>query len=100
QQGNNDSAIYHLQKALTYLPLAPDNSLVANIYRTWSAIEEKEQDFQSALEKFKLYNKHLAQIISENKNSAILEIEAKYNFQLIENKNKQLLIERQRNLLL
>lgn len=99
-QGKNDSTIYNLQKALSYLPQEQNNFLAANIYRTWSATEEKALDFQSALEKFKLYNKHLAQIISENKNSAILEIEAKYNFQLIENKNKQLLIERQRNLLL
>ncbi len=99
-KGKNDSAIYHLQKALTYLPREQHNSLAANIYKTWSAIEEKTMDFENALEKYKLYNKHLAQIISENKNSAILEIEAKYNFQLIENKNKQLLIERQKILIL
>jgi tetratricopeptide (TPR) repeat protein len=99
-QGKNDSAIYYLQKALTYLPQEQNNSLAANIYDTWSAIEENQGNYRNALGKYRLYNKHLAQIISENKNSAILEIEAKYNFQLIENRNKQLLIERQRILLL
>lgn len=95
----NDSAIYYLQKALTYLPQKQQNYLIANIYATWSAIEEKDNNYIEALEKYKLYNKHLAQIISDNKNDAILEIEGKYNFQLIENNNKQLLVERQRLLL-
>lgn len=95
----NDSTIYYLQKALTYLPQKQQNYLIANIYATWSAIEEKDNNYIEALEKYKLYNKHLAQIISDNKNDAILEIEGKYNFQLIENNNKQLLVERQRLLL-
>lgn len=95
----NDSAICYLQKALTYLPQKQQNYLIANIYATWSAIEEKDNNYIEALEKYKLYNKHLAQIISDNKNDAILEIEGKYNFQLIENNNKQLLVERQRLLL-
>lgn len=99
-QGKPDSAVYLLQEALNYMPQEQNNSLAANIYKTWSAIEEKAEDFQRALKVYKLYNKHLAEIIEENKNSAILEIEAKYNFQLIENKNKRLLIERQRNILL
>ncbi|MCE4564667.1 tetratricopeptide repeat protein [Maribellus sp. CM-23] len=98
-QNKNDSAIYYLQKALTYLPGEHQNYLTANIYATWSAIEEKDKNYVEALDKYKLYNKHLAQIISDNKNDAILEVEKKYNFQLIENNNKQLLLERQRLLL-
>lgn len=99
-QGKNDSAIYHLQKALTCLPQEPDNYLAANIYETWSAIEEKTQDFQSALEKYKLYSDYLALIFDENRNRDVIEIKEKYNYQLIENQNKQLLIERQQALLL
>lgn len=99
-QGKNDSAIYHLQRALTSLPQEQDNYLAAKIYKTWSAIEENDNNYWNALDKYKLYNKYLTEILNENKNSAILEIEGKYNFQLIDNKNKQLLIERQRILLL
>ncbi|WP_297101596.1 tetratricopeptide repeat protein [uncultured Draconibacterium sp.] len=99
-QGKNDSAIVFLQRALNYLPLERNNYVAANIYKTWSAIEENRENYKNALNKYRLYNKHLAQIITDNKNSAILEIKEKYNLQLVENQNKQLLIERQRLLLL
>lgn len=98
-QGKNDSAIAYLQKALSYLPSDKENFLYANIYKTWSAIEENKMNFEGALEKYKLYNKHLASILNDNKNSVVLEIEGKYNFQRVENHNKQLLIERQKILL-
>ncbi|MBN2776744.1 MAG: tetratricopeptide repeat protein [Bacteroidales bacterium] len=99
-QGQKDSAIYYLPKAIGYLPKEKENNLAAHIYKTWTTIEEKDQNYQKALDKYKLYNKHLAQIIDDNKNVAILEIEGKYNFQLLENQNKQLLIERQRILII
>ena len=95
----NDSAIVYLQKALNYLPQEYNNYIAANIYKTWSALEENDKNYKDALNKYRLYNKHLAQIITDNKNSALLEIEEKYNLQLIETQNKQLLIERQRILL-
>nr|WP_321357890.1 LuxR family transcriptional regulator [uncultured Draconibacterium sp.] len=98
-QNKNDSAIYYLQKALTYLPEEQHSYLIANIYATWSKIEEKDNNYIAALDKYKLYNKFLTEIISGNKNDAIIEIEAKYNFQLIESRNKQLLIKRQRMLI-
>ncbi|MGQ1946041.1 tetratricopeptide repeat protein [Geofilum sp. OHC36d9] len=94
-QDKNDSAVYYLQKALTYLPGGQRSYLTANIYATWSAIAEKDNNYAEALNKYKLYNKYLAQIINDNKNDAILEIEAKYNLQLVENKYKQLLVNRQ-----
>ena len=96
QKAQNDSAIYYLNRCLTYLSEEKENYLSANIFKTWSSIEENEQHFQEALDKYKLYSKYLASILDENKNRAVLEIEGKYNFQLVENKNKQLLIERQR----
>lgn len=94
-----DSAKYYLQLAEKYMPLRKNNSIAANIYKRWSVFEECNANFKEALEKYKLYTKHLAAIIKENKNSAVMEIEKKYNFQQVENKNKQLLIERQRTFL-
>lgn len=99
-QGKNDSAIVYLQKAINYLPQEQNNYVAASIYKTWSVIEENDKNYQNALYKYRLYNNHLARIITDNKNSAILEIKEKYNFQLLENQNKQLLIERQRILIL
>jgi len=99
-QGKNDSAIVYLKKALTYVPKLKNNYVAANIYKRWSAAEENKSNYKEAVEKYKLYSKHLAKIINENKNGAILEIEKKYNFQLIKNQNKQLLIDKQRILLL
>lgn len=100
QQGKNDSAIVYLQKALNYLPREQNNFVAATIYKRWSAAEEDKKNYAEALEKHKLYSKHVAKIIKENENAAFLEMEKKYNFQLIENQNKQLLIDKQRILLL
>lgn len=94
-----DSVEYYLQLAENYMPLKTNNSIAANIYKRWSVFEERNSNFKEALEKYKLYTRHLAAIIKENKNSAVMEIEKKYNFQQIENNNKQLLIDRQRILL-
>jgi DNA-binding CsgD family transcriptional regulator len=96
QNNHNDSATYYIQKSLKYLSGEKDVYLSANIYKTWSAFEEKEHDFQEALNMYKIYNKHLASILDQNKNSAVLEVQKKYNFQVIETRNKQLLIDRQR----
>lgn len=98
-QEKNDSAKYYLQQSLLFLPSEKFNLVTANIYKTWSAIEESESNYFEALAKYKLYNSHLANILTDNRNAAILEIEEKYNFQLVENKNKQLLIDTQRIIL-
>ena len=95
-QGKNDSAIVYLEEAINYLPSEQNNTLAANVYETWSAFEEEAMDFESALEKYKLYSDYLILIFDENRNRDVIEVEKKYNYQLFENKNKQLLIERQR----
>lgn len=94
-----DLAIKYLQQALEYLPQEHNNFTAATIYTKWTEIEESRGNYHEALEKHKLYTKHLANILDDNENVAVLDIEAKYNFQLIENKNKQLIIERQRILI-
>lgn len=96
QMGLTDSAVYYLDISQNYLPSKSDSYLSANIYKTWSAIYEKERDYEKALTKYKLYNKYLASILNKNKNKAILEIEGKYQYELLNNQNKKLLIDRQR----
>lgn len=99
QMDKKDSATHYIQKSLILMSDSVDNYLAANIYETWSSIEEKENNFQNALDKYKLYSDYIALIFDENRNRSVIEIESKYNYQLISNRNKQLIIERQRILL-
>jgi tetratricopeptide (TPR) repeat protein len=96
EENQNDSARYYLNRALNALPVKKDVRLSSNIYKTWSEIEEKDKNYQQALKLHKQYSTYLATILDENKNSAVLEIQKKYDFQLIQNKNHRLQIERQR----
>ena len=97
--GKSDSAIHYIQNSLSFLPENSDNYLVADIYETWSAISEKSERFQDALEKYKIYSDYLALIFDENRDQDVMEVEKKYNFQLIVTRNKQLVIERQKMIL-
>ena len=99
QMGKSDSAIHYIQNSLSFLPENSDNYLVADIYETWSAISEKSERFQDALEKYKIYSDYLALIFDENRDQDVMEVEKKYNFQLIVTRNKQLVIERQKMIL-
>ena len=91
-----DSARYYLERALNTMPIGKNAGLSSNIYDLWSAIEEKGGNYQGALEYHKLYSEYLASILDENKNKTILEIQKKYDFQFMQNRNDQLLIDRQR----
>ncbi len=91
-----DSARYYLEQSLDRLPEKNDNHLAANIYKIWSLIEEKDKAYPAALAHHKLYSKYLASILDENKSKAVLEIQGKYDFQLLQNHNEQLRNDRQR----
>lgn len=99
QMGKIDSASHYIMQSLAFLPAEKDNYLAANIYETWSAIDEKSDNFQEALKKYKSYSDYLVLIFDENRNQAVIEIEKKYNYQLLENRNHELLIGRQRMLI-
>ncbi len=100
QENQNDSARYYIEQSLARLPGKKDNFLMANIYQTWSAIEEKEKNYQQALEYERKYTDYLTAILDENENKAVLEIQKKYDFQLLQNKNIRLQIEQQRIILI
>jgi len=99
QMKQTDSAAYYIQSSFAFLPNDADDYLVADIYEIWSAIDEKSGAFQDALEKYKTYSDYLAKIFDKNREHAVMEVEKKYNFQRIINRNKQLVIQRQRILL-
>jgi len=100
EDNQSDSAQYYINTSLNFMPGGKDNFLSAAIYRTWSVIEEKQNNYPQALSLHKMYSKYLASILNENKNKAVLELQSKYDFQRIQNKSDQYRIEKQRIFLL
>lgn len=100
QEGQDDSARYYIGQSLISLPQQEDNLLMANIYQTWSAIEEKDRHYLQALEYERRYTDYLTAILDEDESRDVMEIQKKYDFQLLLNKNIRLQIERQRIILI
>ena len=93
REGSKDSALFYLDHSLR---LADNNaSLLANVYRLFSKIEATAGNYQQAMTYNELYTKYLAKVLEEKKDISILDIQKKYNFELLENANNRLLIERQ-----
>lgn len=94
REGSKDSALFYLNHSLRQ---ADNNaSLLANVYRLFSKIEETAGNYQQAMSYNELYTKYLAKVLEEKEDIGILEIQKKYNFELLENANNRLMIERQR----
>jgi tetratricopeptide (TPR) repeat protein len=93
-EGSKDSALFYLNHSLR---LADNNaSLLANVYCLFSKIEATAGNYQQAMSYNELYTKYLAKVLEEKDDIGILDIQKKYNFELLENANSRLLIERQR----
>ncbi|NDV94792.1 hypothetical protein D0T84_07645 [Dysgonomonas sp. 521] len=94
-ENKNDSAIYYFEKSLDLLKGDNDPFISFKIYKSLSEIEEAKNNYTKALE----YNKdcitNLYNIYEKNENQSILEIQKKYDFELIKNTNNRLLIQRQ-----
>jgi len=99
QEDDGDSSRYYIAKSLRNLPKKEDNFLMANIYQIWSTIEEKDGHYLQALEHERRYTDYLIAILDEDESRAVMEIQKKYDFQLLQNRNIRLQIERQRLLL-
>lgn len=94
REGSKDSALFFLNHSVR---LADNNaSLLANVYRLFSKIEVTAGNYQQAMSYNELYTKNLAKVLEEKEDIGILDIQKKYNFELLENANSRLLIERQR----
>jgi tetratricopeptide (TPR) repeat protein len=100
KEDQTDSARYYIERSLDRLPEGKNSYLAANIYKTWSSIEARDENYRGALERHKRYSKYLASILDENRNKAVLEIQKKYDLQLLQNHNEQLRTEKQRILLI
>jgi tetratricopeptide (TPR) repeat protein len=99
KEGNINTVRDYLTKSINMLPAGEDYYLTTTIYQLWSGLEEKDGNYHKALELHKHYTHYLNRILGENKTQAILEIQKKYDFESIQNQNKQLVIKRQRTFL-
>ena len=98
REGLKDSAVFYLNHSLR---MASDNSpMLANIYRLLSKIEESSGNYSQAMSYNEQYTKYLAKVLEEKEDFSILDIQKKYNFELLSNANSKLLIERQWGIIL
>lgn len=92
--GRPDSAKYYGYKGLAYAndTIEKDIYAKANAYRTLSEIEADNHSYNTALELHKAYSENLAEIISENENSAVINAQSKYKYEDIQKENTLLFI--------
>ena len=91
-ENKNDSALYYSKLSLELSD--DDHFLQASIYLSLSEIEESSRNFQNSLAYHQQYAKHLASILDDNKDVNMLEVQKKYDFELLQNANKELVIDR------
>ena len=92
QESKNDSAIFYSNQALNLSK--NDNSLKLSIYKLSSKIEESNKNYKKSLEYHTQYSKYLSSVVDETKEFNILDIQKKYDFELLQNANKKLVIQR------
>jgi tetratricopeptide (TPR) repeat protein/DNA-binding CsgD family transcriptional regulator len=92
--GKIDSARYYANFCLQEEDKKEAKSVktMATSYRILSAIEEHISNYKTALDYQKLYGENLAEILSENRNKAILGAENKYKFEAMQDENISLTI--------
>jgi tetratricopeptide (TPR) repeat protein len=96
KENKPDSALFFTTRALAQFEKKNDTEKLAIAYRLLSKIEEKSGNFQASLEYQKQYTRHLSLILAEKENFAILDIQKKYNFKLIQNENYELMLEKRK----
>ncbi|MCC8146167.1 MAG: hypothetical protein LIO93_06965 [Bacteroidales bacterium] len=87
-------------KALEILPDSNHHHIKSNVYNFLSTLEENNKNYLKALDFKTKYIKHYSAILAEKRESEIKIIENKYNYEQTQNRNNQLLIEKQNNSLI
>ena len=92
QENKKDSAVYYSKLALDMSD--NDRYLKVGIYGLLSEIEESAGSYQKSLDYYKQYVDNLSSVFEENESSNILEVQKKYDFELLQSANKKLVIQR------
>ena len=94
-QNNLDSFSNYVNLSIRIAEEINDNSLLLNINKFLSEMEEDSSNDSKALEYYKQYNHYLKLILREKEDFAIVEVQKKYDFEKLKNINNQLMIEKQ-----
>ena len=96
-----DSLIYYMDKSLKEIENEEDHVQKKTIYQVLSGVKEKEGNHKQALEYYKLYANEVNKILEEKNSQTIwfLEMQKKYDLELMKNENNRLLIHIQSALL-
>lgn len=94
-ENKTDSAIFYFQKSLSLLDETEESFFKSRIYSSLSSIEEDKGNYIKALEHNKKYSSNLKNTFDNNESQTILNIQKKYNYELVKNTNNKLLIQRQ-----
>lgn len=86
-----DSALYYTDLALN---LTKDYGLKAVIYDAISELEELRGNYQKSLEYFRIYADYADSIYNQKQDHNIIEVQKKYNFEMMQNANRKLTIEK------
>ncbi|GAB6123181.1 tetratricopeptide repeat protein [Dysgonomonas termitidis] len=92
---NKDSTLFYINKSLKLLEGRDNYSLKLIIYQLLAKTEEKENNYQQALTNYKEYAGLLKKMLKNTNNRIILDVQKKYDFELLQNENNRLLIQRQ-----
>lgn len=88
-----DSAYQYIQKSLVLQnQTKEDLFLLSNTYKTLSGLEEESHHYDKALTYHKEYSSLLWTIMKENEEKAVLEVEKKYNLEVVQNENNRLMV--------
>lgn len=95
-QNQKDSAEWYMQQSYTHIQDKDDSYLMADIYMVSASIKEKEQNYKAALQNYKIYSDYVDSIYGQTKDAALLNMEKKYKFEQLTNKNMTLALEKQK----
>lgn len=94
-QNNNDSALFYMKEAISLVPDTSMYFLQANMYKGLSTVYESKGDHRKVVQYTQYYANSIKNAFKENQAKAIYDIEKKYNYEILKNKQNQLKLEQQ-----
>jgi tetratricopeptide (TPR) repeat protein len=95
QENRRDSALYFANRSLHLLEKANDKLALLSTYRLLSHLEEKNNNYLNALQYNQQYLHYYDSIQVEKGNTNLLELQKKYDYELVKGANNRLIIQRQ-----
>lgn len=92
---NKDSTLFYMNKSLTLIEGYDNHPLKLIIYQLLAKTAEKDKNYQQALSDYKEYTALLKKMLKDTNNHIALDVQKKYDIELLQNENNRLLIQRQ-----